>query len=138
MVWWCLLYGLAHTVTDVCDWVDGMGLSQYRKKFVHHFVDGRLLLRLNDALLRTELGIGPLVSEQLCEAPMLLVSLQAYCGAFSLGTWCCTRLSTTHVRRTMQLSGNNKQPTKRPSISMMHSMMHITATAHILQAMSVS
>lgn len=55
-----------YTVNDVCDWVDGMGLSQYRKKFMHHVVDGRLLLRLSDVLLRTELGIGPLVSEP-CE-----------------------------------------------------------------------
>jgi hypothetical protein len=49
-------------VNDVCDWVDGLGLSQYRKKFMHHVVNGRLLLRLNDALLKTELAIGPLVS----------------------------------------------------------------------------
>lgn len=49
-------------MNDVCDWVDGLGLNQYRKKFVHHVIDGRLLLRLNDTLLRTELGIGPLVS----------------------------------------------------------------------------
>jgi hypothetical protein len=51
-------------VNDVCDWVDGLGLSQYRKKFMHHVINGRLLLRLNDALLKTELAIGPLVRFQ--------------------------------------------------------------------------
>lgn len=49
-------------MNDVCDWVDGLGLCQYRKKFMHNVVGGALLLRLNDTLLRTELGIGPLVS----------------------------------------------------------------------------
>jgi hypothetical protein len=49
-------------VTDVCDWVEGIGLQQYRKKFMHHCISGRLLLRLTDELLKKELGIGPLVS----------------------------------------------------------------------------
>jgi hypothetical protein len=49
-------------VTDVCDWVEGIGLPQYRKKFMHHCIGGRLLLRLTDELLKRELGIGPLVS----------------------------------------------------------------------------
>ena len=33
-------------VAQVCDWVDYIGLGQYRKKFVHHCIDGRLLLSL--------------------------------------------------------------------------------------------
>jgi hypothetical protein len=45
----------------VGDYVVALSLGQYRKKFMHHVVDGRLLLRMTDALLRTELGIGPLV-----------------------------------------------------------------------------
>jgi hypothetical protein len=53
---------LCAAVNDVCDWVDGLGLSQYRKKFMHHVVHGNLLLRLTDELLRKELAIGPLVS----------------------------------------------------------------------------
>lgn len=52
-------------VNDVCDWVDGLGLSQYRKKFMHNVVNGSLLLRLTDQLLRSELGIGPLVRMRL-------------------------------------------------------------------------
>eukprot|EP00879_Flechtneria_rotunda_P019417 GHRR01020394.1.p1 GENE.GHRR01020394.1~~GHRR01020394.1.p1 ORF type:complete len:687 (+),score=270.03 GHRR01020394.1:161-2221(+) len=47
-------------VADVCDWVNSFGLYQYRKKFLHHVIDGRLLLKLTDELLKTELGIGPL------------------------------------------------------------------------------
>lgn len=49
-------------VNDVCDFVEGLGLGQYRKKFMHHVVHGSLLLRLDDDLLRKELAIGPLVS----------------------------------------------------------------------------
>eukprot|EP00775_Hariotina_reticulata_P008604 gene8604-8785_t len=47
-------------VADVCDWLEAIGLPQYRKKLMHHCIDGRLLLRLDDHLLKTELGIGPL------------------------------------------------------------------------------
>lgn len=39
-------------VAEVCDWSDYIGLGQYRKKFVHHCVDGRLLLRLSDRDLK--------------------------------------------------------------------------------------
>jgi hypothetical protein len=46
--------------------VEGIGLPQYRKKFMHHCISGRLLLRLNDELLKKEMGIGPLVSSSLC------------------------------------------------------------------------
>lgn len=35
-------------VGEVCDWADYIGLGQYRKKFVHHCIDGRLLLCLTD------------------------------------------------------------------------------------------
>ncbi|EFJ45183.1 hypothetical protein VOLCADRAFT_118480 [Volvox carteri f. nagariensis] len=45
---------------DVATWVDFLGLGQYRRRFLHHCIDGRLLLRLNDAQLKTELGIGPM------------------------------------------------------------------------------
>jgi hypothetical protein len=53
---------LGGAVNDVCDFVEGLGLGQYRKKFMHHVVAGSLLLRLDDDLLRKELAIGPLVS----------------------------------------------------------------------------
>jgi hypothetical protein len=35
-------------------------MSQYRKKFLHHRITGKLLLRVTDAVLKVELGIGPL------------------------------------------------------------------------------
>ncbi|GAX78078.1 hypothetical protein CEUSTIGMA_g5520.t1 [Chlamydomonas eustigma] len=47
-------------VRDVCNWVESIGLRQYRKKFLHHIVDGPLLLMLDDSTLKGELGIGPL------------------------------------------------------------------------------
>ena len=39
-------------VAEVCDWCDYIGLGQYRKKFVHHCIDGRLLLGLSDRDLK--------------------------------------------------------------------------------------
>ena len=39
-------------VAQVCDWADYIGLGQYRKKFVHHCIDGRLLLSLTDKDLK--------------------------------------------------------------------------------------
>ncbi|KAG2435433.1 hypothetical protein HYH02_011933 [Chlamydomonas schloesseri] len=45
---------------DVALWVEFIGLGQYRKRFLHHCVDGRLLLRVKDAQLKTDLGIGPM------------------------------------------------------------------------------
>ncbi|GIL50691.1 hypothetical protein Vafri_6801 [Volvox africanus] len=45
---------------DVATWVEFLGLGQYRRRFLHHCIDGRLLLRLNDAQLKSELGIGPM------------------------------------------------------------------------------
>ena len=40
------------SVPEVCDWVEYIGLGQYRKRFVHHCVDGRLLLRLTETQLK--------------------------------------------------------------------------------------
>eukprot|EP00798_Chlamydomonas_sp_ICE-L_P025339 gene25339-10998_t len=45
---------------DVATWVEYIGMGQYRKRFMHNLVDGRLLLRLTDAQLKQEIGIGPL------------------------------------------------------------------------------
>ncbi|KAG2423137.1 hypothetical protein HXX76_015522 [Chlamydomonas incerta] len=45
---------------DVALWVEFIGLGQYRRRFLHHCVDGRMLLRLKDAQLKSELGIGPM------------------------------------------------------------------------------
>ena len=39
-------------VAQVCDWAEYIGLGQYRKKFVHHCIDGRLLLSLTDKDLK--------------------------------------------------------------------------------------
>eukprot|EP00967_Tisochrysis_lutea_P034438 scaffold41107_cov17-Tisochrysis_lutea.AAC.2 len=39
-------------VRDVGTWVEYIGLGQYRKKFMHHSVDGRLLLQVSDKLLK--------------------------------------------------------------------------------------
>jgi len=39
-------------VRDVGMWVEYIGLGQYRKKFMHHSVDGRLLLQVTDRLLK--------------------------------------------------------------------------------------
>ena len=47
-------------VYDVCLWLDYVGLAQYRKKFVHHRVDGPMLLTMDDGQLKVDLGIGPL------------------------------------------------------------------------------
>ncbi|GBG00440.1 hypothetical protein Rsub_13096 [Raphidocelis subcapitata] len=47
-------------VSEVGRWLAAIGLEQYRLKFVHHVIDGALLLRLGDAELKAELGIGPL------------------------------------------------------------------------------
>ncbi|PNW87853.1 hypothetical protein CHLRE_01g004550v5 [Chlamydomonas reinhardtii] len=45
---------------DVANWVDFIGLGQYRRRFLHHCVDGRMLLRIKDAQLKSELSIGPM------------------------------------------------------------------------------
>jgi hypothetical protein len=49
-----------HAVREVCLWVDFIGMAQYRKKFAHHCIDGRLLLMLTEEHLKGELAIGPL------------------------------------------------------------------------------
>lgn len=47
-------------VRDVAAWVESLGLGAYRKKFMHNQVDGSLLLMLDDAALKQEIGVGPL------------------------------------------------------------------------------
>ncbi len=44
---------------DVAEWVTFIGMEQYRKKFLHNCIDGRLLLGLTDGVLKQELGVGP-------------------------------------------------------------------------------
>ena len=44
-------------VAEVCDWCDFIGLGQYRKKFVHHCIDGSLLLRLSDKDLKVSTAV---------------------------------------------------------------------------------
>ena len=47
-------------VSDVTSWLDAIGFQQYRKKFIHHSIDGALLLQLTDSQLKLDVGIGPL------------------------------------------------------------------------------
>ncbi|PNH08092.1 hypothetical protein TSOC_005387 [Tetrabaena socialis] len=47
-------------VHDVAAWVEFIGLGQYRTKFVHHSVDGKLLLALGEAELVRDLRVLPL------------------------------------------------------------------------------
>lgn len=47
-------------VREVCDWIEAIGMGQYRKKFAHNCINGRLMLSLTDSHLKMELGIGPL------------------------------------------------------------------------------
>lgn len=39
-------------VREVCDWVEHIGLGQYRKRFLHHCIGGDLLLQLTDTHLK--------------------------------------------------------------------------------------
>jgi hypothetical protein len=48
------------TSADVSAWIVSIGMEQYKKHFVHHAVDGQLLLELNIDLMRSELKILPL------------------------------------------------------------------------------
>ena len=43
------------SVTEVCDWVEEVGLGQYRRRFLHHCIDGNLLLRLTSHELKVGL-----------------------------------------------------------------------------------
>ncbi|GLC44316.1 hypothetical protein PLESTB_000482800 [Pleodorina starrii] len=47
-------------IREVATWIEFIGLGQYRPKFVHHSVDGRLLLSLGEAELARDLRILPL------------------------------------------------------------------------------
>lgn len=44
-------------VKEVCDWVEHLGLGQYRKRFLHHSVGGAVLLQLTDNHLKVN-GCG--------------------------------------------------------------------------------
>ncbi|KAL4449449.1 hypothetical protein ABPG77_007093 [Micractinium sp. CCAP 211/92] len=48
------------TVAEACDWLELVGLGQYRQRFVHHAVCGAVLLKLSTEELKVELGIAPL------------------------------------------------------------------------------
>lgn len=45
---------------DVLAWLDFIGMDQYRQRFTHHCITGRLLLSIKDEQLKWEVGIGPL------------------------------------------------------------------------------
>jgi len=49
---------------EVLYWLDFVGLSQHRYKFSHHAVDGRMLLKLTDEMLRKFIGIHSLGQRQ--------------------------------------------------------------------------
>lgn len=46
------------TVQEACCWLQRIGLGQYRKRFVHHAINGALLLRLTPGQVKGELGIS--------------------------------------------------------------------------------
>jgi hypothetical protein len=45
-------------VREVCDWLELIGLGQYRRKFVHNAVGGALLLRLTSEELKVGASSG--------------------------------------------------------------------------------
>lgn len=53
-----------HALLQVLYWLDFVGLSQHRYKFSHHAVDGRMLLKLTDEMLRKFIGIHSLGQRQ--------------------------------------------------------------------------
>lgn len=44
-------------VLEVCDWLEIIGLGQYRRRFVHHAVSGSLLLALGPEELKVGAGL---------------------------------------------------------------------------------
>ena len=55
-------------VAQVCDWAEYIGLGQYRKKFVHHCIDGRLLLSLTHKDLKVPYTLPPSLYCFVCAA----------------------------------------------------------------------
>ncbi len=45
-------------VLEVCDWLEIIGLGQYRRRFVHHAVCGSLLLGLGPEELKVRSGLS--------------------------------------------------------------------------------
>ena len=43
----------------MCTWLEYIGMEQYRARFLHNYIDGRLLLQLSHDLLKLEVGVGP-------------------------------------------------------------------------------
>eukprot|EP00013_Stygamoeba_regulata_P027269 CAMPEP_0177663492 /NCGR_PEP_ID=MMETSP0447-20121125/19944_1 /TAXON_ID=0 /ORGANISM="Stygamoeba regulata, Strain BSH-02190019" /LENGTH=288 /DNA_ID=CAMNT_0019169311 /DNA_START=201 /DNA_END=1067 /DNA_ORIENTATION=- len=48
------------TTAEVVEWLGGIGLAQYATNFTSNHVDGEVLLSLNDASLREDIGIASL------------------------------------------------------------------------------
>lgn len=46
------------SVKDVCSWLESLGLGQYRRTFVHHAIDGSLLLDLTMQEIKARSGMG--------------------------------------------------------------------------------
>jgi SAM domain (Sterile alpha motif) len=44
----------AWSVADVCDWLEFNDMGQYRKRFVHHQVNGPLLVKLTSQQLKVQ------------------------------------------------------------------------------------
>lgn len=63
-------------VAQVCDWADYIGLGQYRKKFVHHCIDGRLLLSLTHKDLKVPHTLPPSMHALLCCMPCVQSVMQ--------------------------------------------------------------
>jgi len=45
-------------VSDVCKWLESIGMPQHKSKFAHERVDGRLLLRMTSESLKWDLGLA--------------------------------------------------------------------------------
>ncbi len=55
-------------VKEVCDWVEHLGLGQYRKRFLHHSIAGPLLLQLTETHLKVEYCIKYPFRDLTCHA----------------------------------------------------------------------
>lgn len=51
---------VAHwSVREVCDWVEHLGLGQYRKRFLHQRINGDLLMQLTEDHLKANYSPHP-------------------------------------------------------------------------------
>lgn len=87
-------------VLEVCDWLEIIGLGQYRRRFVHHAVCGSLLLALGPEELKvgagTEASGGGEVSASFAPACLECAGLASY-GAAAITSFCAASRSANLV-----------------------------------------